>query len=104
MDRNTILNIVYNVMSELNTDRGEDNQLVMRESTVLVGPDSALDSLGLVNLIVGIEEKVTDKLGFDLDLTSEGALPQPGSQLPESGRSLRTVGALVDYIVILLKR
>ena len=55
-----------------------------------------LDSLGLVNLIVGVEEKVSDAFGVELNLADAGALPEAESPF-------RTLGALADFVTGLLE-
>jgi acyl carrier protein len=59
------------------------------ESTVLLG---RLDSLGLVTLIVDLEERLQDELGLPVALGTERALSQRHSPF-------RTVGTLTDYIL-----
>ena len=63
--------------------------------TVLFGPGGELDSLGLVNLIVLLEEKISDEFGVEIVLTDQRAMSQQHSPF-------RTVQALADYVVRLL--
>ena len=62
---------------------------------VLLGAGSAVDSLGLVRLILTVERQVEDDLGTAISLTDEKALSLRTSPF-------RTVGTLVDYIVACL--
>lgn len=68
MERSKILDIVSRVMEELNQDRDPESRLELSEDTLLFGRDSSLDSLGLVNLILGIEQTVLDELGVEITL------------------------------------
>ena len=71
-------------------------QLVeLTAETVLFGPGGELDSLGLVNLIVLLEEKISDEFGVEIVLTDQRAMSQQHSPF-------RTVQALADYVVRLL--
>ncbi|MBV6478906.1 MAG: hypothetical protein HGGPFJEG_01663 [Ignavibacteria bacterium] len=86
-----IREIIYESINEINSFFNKDKQLGIKEETVLYGQDSRLDSLGLVNLIVEVEQRLTDKLNLNIDLTDEKALSQ--NQSP-----FLTVKSLCDYI------
>lgn len=60
--------------------------------TRLVGEKSALDSIGLVTLIVDLEEKIAEKYGRELVLADERAMSLRQSPF-------RRVESLADYIV-----
>ena len=57
---NPYYNIIINAIQELN-DTKEGDTIGSTPDTVLLGPDSVIDSIDLINLIVAIEEKVTEK-------------------------------------------
>jgi acyl carrier protein len=59
------------------------------ESTELLGK---LDSLGLVTLVVDLEERLQDELDLRVALATERALSQRQSPF-------RTVGTLADYVL-----
>ncbi len=61
-------------------------------TTALFGRDGCLDSLGLVSLVVGVEQALQDELNVTVSLADEKALSQRHSPY-------RTVGSLVDYAV-----
>jgi acyl carrier protein len=61
-------------------------------ATVLFGPRGALDSLGLVSLLVLVEEKLADELGVSLTLADERAMAQESSPF----RTVATLAAYVD--------
>jgi len=95
LERSRILDIVYDVMKELNEER-EGGILALNESAILFGRGSSLDSLGLVSLIVGVEQRILDELDLEIELADEKAMSQTRSPF-------RTVGSLVDYIHSLLE-
>jgi len=64
----------------------------LSESTVLIGGDAVVDSLGLVQIITDVEESASERYGRDIDLTDERALSQKNSPF-------RSVGTLVNHIV-----
>ena len=64
--------------------------------TTIYGNDSRLDSLGLINLIVAVEQNVEDKFDITITLADERAMSQEISPF-------RTVGSLADYIEMILE-
>src|SRR5690349_19590907 len=71
---------------------GEDRPVPGAPDTVLLGPQGAVDSLGLVRLVMTVERQVEDDFGVAVSLTDEKAMSQRNSPF-------RSVGALTDYIV-----
>lgn len=79
---------------------GSAREIVEREGIELreeLGPDTPLfgrhgvfDSLGLVSLIVGVEEAVADEFGTAVSLADERAMSQVSSPF-------RTVRSLAEY-------
>ncbi len=63
----------------------------INEETRLIGQNAILDSLGLVSLIVEVEQHVADDLGVTLILADERAMSQKRSPF-------RSIGSLADYI------
>ena len=61
----------------------------------LFGRDGVLDSLGLVSLVVAIEQRVEENFGKRIVLANEKAMSRSASPF-------RTLGALSEYIVELL--
>ena len=85
----TILNIVFKALDELN------EQLIKSTKTVLFGNNGQLDSLGLVNLLVIIEQNIEDEFDVSITMADERAMSQKHSPF-------RTIGTLADYIDMLL--
>jgi acyl carrier protein len=61
-------------------------------ATPLVGPDSVLDSMALVSLILDVEQRLDEEAGVAVSLMNEQALSRRRSPF-------RSVGTLADYIV-----
>jgi acyl carrier protein len=61
------------------------------EETVLVGNQAVLDSLGVVSLIIEVEQTLEIDDDLSLTLASDKAMSQKNSPF-------RTVGVLADYI------
>ncbi|HSU41992.1 MAG TPA: hypothetical protein VLJ38_20575 [Polyangiaceae bacterium] len=62
------------------------------DETVLVGNDAVLDSLGVVQLIVEVEQRVEETHGVSVTLANDKAMSQRNSPF-------RTVGVLADHVV-----
>jgi acyl carrier protein len=60
--------------------------------TVLVGTDPVLDSMGVVQLIVEVEQRVEQNHGISVTLANDKAMSQKNSPF-------RTVGVLADHVV-----
>ncbi len=58
--------------------------------TPLFGERGHLDSLGLVSLVVAVEEAIEDRLGVSISLADERAMSQARSPF-------RTIGSLAEY-------
>ena len=95
-DKETVTEVVFTAIDELNEQLPDEERLDKSSSTVLFGRGSNLDSLGLVNLIVGIEQGLADHFGREMTLADEKAMSQRSSPF-------RTVSTLVDYIVLRLE-
>ncbi len=91
VEMDKITKLVYNAIDEINKENSKKQKITKSLDTVLYGGQNNLDSLGLVNLIVNIEEKIEDNLGITIDLTDDKAMSQKRSPF-------RTIGTLVDYI------
>jgi acyl carrier protein len=91
---NTLEQLIYPAIDELEPGWAGVS-LPRTPDTPLIGPEAALDSLGLVTLIVTIEGRVTDDLGRTVTLASEKAMSR--SQSP-----FRTLGTLAAHLDELL--
>ena len=77
--KDKILDTIYKSIDEINLQSENGNKLEKKEDTILYGMNSSLDSLGLVNLIVEVEQRFQDELDVTIDLTDEKALSQKSS-------------------------
>ena len=69
----------------------EGSAIPSAADTVLLGEGGAVDSLGLVRVVMAVERQVEDDFGVPLSLTDEKAMSQRNSPF-------RSVGALTAYI------
>lgn len=95
-DAETVTSLIFEALAEHFEQTASDNPVPTSTDTVLFGADAVLDSLGLVNVVVAVEEKLLDAFDCDIWLTDERALTQEESPF-------RTIDSLSQYVVILLE-
>jgi len=94
--RKKIENLTFSAIKEINEQLPREQQLGESRKTILFGKDGSLDSLGLVNFLVIIEQNIEDEFSVNIVIADEKAMSQKHSPF-------RTIDTLVDYIEILLK-
>jgi acyl carrier protein len=87
---------ILRALDELNDQLPPDHRLPKVDSTALAGPGGGLDSLGLVNLIALVEQKIEEDFRTPVNLIDEGFLGD--------GQAFATVGALTAFISSLMER
>lgn len=85
-----IQDVVLSALRHTNLARRPDAQLDVSPQAPIFGPGSPLDSLGLVSLLIDIEEAMQDR-GVEITLGDARAMSQTKSPF-------RSVPALVQYI------
>jgi acyl carrier protein len=90
-----VLDSLRDLLSELAAKDGSQIPAV-DESTRLIGKKGILDSLGLVTLIVGIEQKLQDDHDISITIADERALSMERSPF-------LTVNSLSEYVALLVK-
>ena len=92
IDKGDVTEVVFSAIDELNLTLSADKGLEKSIGTPLFGHRSHLDSLGLVSLIVGVEQGIADEFDAEITLADDRAMSRSASPF-------RTVDTLVDYIV-----
>ena len=90
-----IQEVVLQAMRATNQARDAASQLAVAADAPIFGPDSSLDSLGLVGLLLDVEEGLQE-IGCDVVLSDERAVSQKRSPF-------RNVSSLVAYISTLAR-
>ncbi len=96
MSNEKILNIIYAVIDEINEQFGKNQRLKKSPDTVLFGQSGKLDSLGMVNFIVGLEQKVEEETGKEISLADQ-------MMNMEKDSPFRTVEGLVQYVTSIVE-
>lgn len=93
--KSEICAIILSALREVQEQMGKGTHFPVAPETRLYGRGSDLDSLGLVHLIVDVEEKVAERYGLAVTLTDEKALSQEHSPF-------RTADSLATFVARLL--
>lgn len=89
--------IILEIVSEIGKNDNNQNLANPTVETSLFGLHGNLDSLGLVNLIADLEDRLRDTLNRDIVLADERAMSLRHSPF-------RTVQSLIDYVNELLEK
>lgn len=89
------LKLIYEVIDELNLELEENAQLEKSVDAKIFGQGSVLDSMGLINFITLIEEKIEEETGKFISIADERAMSLESSPF-------QSVSSLKDYIDTLL--
>jgi D-alanine--poly(phosphoribitol) ligase subunit 2 len=84
-----LVSLIVETLQELNWHR-QTIAVDLSGNTPLFGPDGILDSMGMVMLVVGLEQAIEDKHGVTVNLADEKALSKQNALY-------RTIGSLADY-------
>ena len=91
-----VIEVINKSIDELNNQVDCDLRLEKSINTALIGSGGKLESLGLINLIIAIEQNIEDEFDTSITLADERAMSQEHSPF-------KTVGSLADYIEMLLE-
>jgi len=92
MEQATAKEVVLRALNEVFTQTGLPAPDELSDDSVLVGTDAVIDSLGVVSLIVEIEQIVETEHGVSVILANEKAMSAKNSPF-------RTIGVLAEHLV-----
>jgi hypothetical protein len=96
-DKSQVIQLVYNAVDEVNQQLRKSRRLAKSPDVVISGSGSALDSLGLVNLVFAVEQQVEQQFQVALVL-AEASTPNPEAD------PFRTLGSLAEHVHLLLEK
>lgn len=85
------LEIIYDAIDQVNAQDENSAKITKSPDTPLLGSGSTVDSLALVNLVVAIEQLVSDHANKSITLVDESVFSSPDNPLS-------TVGSLARYL------
>ena len=92
-----ILQVIFDAIDEINEQFEEEQRLMKSTDTVLFGESGKLDSLGFINLLIAIEQRLEEIFDVSFTLANEKAMSQVNSPF-------RTVETLAEYTSKLLNK
>lgn len=95
MTQNDVMITIVNAVREFAEAAGTPVNGDLTADTHLFGGDGLLDSLGLVSVLMDVEQTINDELGTEITIADERAMSQERSPF-------RQVGSLTDYVMTLL--
>ena len=96
MERQPIETVVLKAIRDLNLARDPHERIEVSSKARIFGGESPLDSIGLVALLIDIEDAMAQK-GYTITLMDEKAMSQQKSPF-------RDVQSLVSYLVTLISQ
>ena len=96
IERSAIAALVLASLEDVFAQAEERPAEAPTEDTYLVGRRAVLDSLGMVTLIVDLEQRIDEEYGVALTLADDRAMSQKNSPF-------LTVRSLTDYICALIE-
>jgi len=95
--KETVEEIIYDAIDEVNNFIPQERKLTKSLDTILSVPysEQSLDSLGMVNLIVAIEQKIQENLNVSVSLADE-------LFISDESNPFERIATLIDGIVDLL--
>ena len=91
-----MLKLVVQAVQDLIQATGQKAAGPITAQTPLLGAGRVVDSIGLVTLVVDVENRVADQLGRSVSLMDDRAMSQSKSPF-------RSVGSLAEYLQTLLQ-
>jgi acyl carrier protein len=91
IERQVAIDIVLSALRDAVNQNGGDASAVTEE-TVIVGPEAVIDSIGVVSLIVDIEQRLEMDHQVSVTLANDRAMSQRNSPF-------RTPSVLADHII-----
>jgi acyl carrier protein len=85
-----LISLIVTTVQEINRQEDMNITVDLGSDTPLFGRDGLLDSIGLVTLVVALEQAIEDKFGVSVSLADEKAMSQRHSPY-------RTIGTLAEY-------
>lgn len=92
MNRSRVLEIISEVIGDVN---GTPLSSPIDEDIKLIGDRSILDSLGLVSVILDVEQRVNEQGGDRFTIDHDRAMSRPVSPF-------LTIGSFADYVLDIL--
>ncbi|MFA5597807.1 MAG: hypothetical protein WDA26_09585 [Pusillimonas sp.] len=95
MNLSIITSIITDAIKELNLILAPEDQIVIDSETILYGKNGVLDSMGIINLTVIVEEMIYEKFNVDIALSEYIS----SSDMSEIFKNIETLSARILALV-----
>ena len=85
-----LLSLIQKCMREIGKQQNIEVPVDLNTDTALFGKEGLFDSIGLVSLVVAVEEAIEDQCGVSINLADKRAVSQKHSPF-------RSIGSLAEY-------
>ena len=85
------LELIFAAIKEVNMQQPPEYQLKLNEDEFLISDKSCIDSLGLITLLINIEEKISNKFKINLNLLDE-------KLISEESTPFETLSSLASWL------
>lgn len=97
LNHREIIGIIFKVIDDLNRQLDSDSKLKKSITEELMGEKSKLDSLGLINFVINVEQEIEEKYDQKITLFNDHILST-------NNNPFNTIDAFANYILELLKK
>lgn len=91
IEKSRVIDVLLMVADDINRQVSKEKRIERSPNTVLLGKESVLDSLGLINFILMVEQRIEETFHCSIVLTEDDLLTFPDGPF-------RTIGSLSEYI------
>ena len=85
------LDLIFEAIKEVNKQQPPEYQLILNKDEFLISDKSCIDSLGLITLLINIEEKISNKFKINLNLLDE-------KLISEESTPFETLSSLASWL------
>ena len=85
-----LVTLITKCIQNLPHENGEENFIDLTANSALFGKDGIVDSIGLVSLVVAVEQEIENVYGVSISLADERAMSQKSSPY-------QTINSLAEY-------
>src|SRR5689334_13807200 len=96
VERERILHVIYQAIDDVNMQLPKDRRLVKAPDTELHSKSSTLDSLGVVNLILAVEERIEEEFGIAINIADNAVSNRDSNPF-------KSVSTLSEYLEATLR-
>lgn len=95
INKERVVKVIFSAVDQVNLQLSRENQLSKAIDTAIFGAGAKLDSLGFINFIVALEQKIEDEF--------QETILMDNIEISRKNNPFRSIGALANHISLRLK-